>query len=175
MIAFHVAAFERPETISAAAIAEGIAEIARLPQNVKDTVARLSEEQLAAKTLPGVWSVIQVIHHMADSHMNAFIRCKLAMTENSPVIKPYEEGDWARLADAKDAPVQFSIDLLTALHARWALLLGSLRNGDWKRAYFHPDQKRNVPLEEVVLLYAWHGRNHLAHIHALMAARGWIQ
>lgn len=175
MITFPVAPFERPQTITGSAIAESIAEIAAMPQNLKETAASLTAERLATKTLPGVWTVTQVIHHMADSHMNAFIRCKLALTEQEPVIKPYEEGEWSKLADADAlAPAQLSIDLLTALHARWSKLLHSLTANDWKRTYFHPEQKRTVLLEEVVCLYAWHGRNHLGHIHALMAARGWL-
>lgn len=168
--------FIAPAGISRPDVESAIQQIASFPEHLRETLQTLKPEQLETKTLPGVWNVAQVVHHVADSHMNAFVRCKLALTEDAPAIKPYEEGDWAKLADSgAGADVQLSAQLLQALHVRWSLLWRSLRDADWKRVYFHPGQNRKVPLDEMVLHYAWHGRNHLAHIHQLMQAKSWIQ
>ncbi|MCE9597173.1 MAG: putative metal-dependent hydrolase [Spirochaetia bacterium] len=170
----RVQPYVRSLEISQAMIEAGVAAIERFPEELAQTLSRLNAEQIATKTLPGKWTVSQVVHHTADSHMNAFIRCKLALTEDVPTIKPYEEADWAQRVDAgTETPARLSLELLTALHGRWTKLLKSLQPDEWKRGYFHPGEKREFLLEEVVCLYAWHGRNHLAHIHELMQAKGW--
>ncbi|MBL8022573.1 MAG: putative metal-dependent hydrolase [Leptospirales bacterium] len=171
----HVQSYSRPGEVSQEMLVKAIAEIESLPGELTETLSKLNAEQLATPTLPGKWTVSQVVHHIADSHMNAFIRCKLALTEDKPTIKPYEEAEWARKIDAGTAiPARVSAELLTALHARWCLLLKSLSPEEWRRAYFHPEARREFLMEEVACLYAWHGRNHLAHIHELMKAKGWI-
>lgn len=152
-----------------------IREIEEFPGLLKSTLSRLDESQMREKTLPGNWTVAQVVHHIADSHMNAFIRLKLALTEQTPSIKPYDEAAWALLPDADHrTAVALSVAILEGLHARWASLLYSLDDSAWQRAYFHPEQKKEVKLSEYAASYAWHGKNHLAHIHELMTARGWI-
>lgn len=172
---YQVAPYNRPADLTPEMITAAVVEIERFPADLRETLNYLSSEQLATKTLPGNWTVAQVVHHTADSHMNAFIRCKLALTEDQPTIKPYEEAEWARMADAgSETSAQLSLDLLTALHARWVRLLRSLKPADWKRGYFHPGSGRVFQMEEVVYLYAWHGRNHLAHIHQLMKAKEWV-
>jgi len=155
------------------AIASCIQEIESLPGDVKNTVLRLSEEQLNTKTMPGVWSVRQVIHHTVDSHINAFTRFKLALTEESPVIKPYDEGKWAQLPDSLNAPVELSVALLEALHKRWVFLLRAMNAEDFSRAFHHPDSGKNIPLWQAVSIYAWHGRHHLAHVKLLLEKKGW--
>lgn len=172
---YQVQRYSRPAEISQATVSAAIAEIESLPADLMETLGKLNAEQLATRTLPGNWTVSQVVHHTADSHMNAFVRCKLALTEDRPTIKPYEEGEWALRADAgTEIPARVSAELLTALHARWCVLLRSLSPEEWQRGYFHPGEGRVFILNEVACLYAWHGRNHLAHIHELMKAKGWI-
>lgn len=169
-----VAPFTWPAEVTVPGIKACIAEIEEFPSLLASTVNGLSTAQLAEKTLPGVWTVAQVIHHVADSHMNAFIRCKLALTEDTPTIKPYEESEWAKFPDADTrTETSVSVSLLGALHKRWGAVLRSIEGEVWGRAYFHPGEKRNFTLGEVAHLYAWHGRNHLAHIHELMQAIGW--
>ena len=106
--------------------------------------------------------------------MNAYVRCKLALTEQSPTIKPYDEAAWAKLGDVGVVPIEVSLSLLDALHARWVALLRSLPDADFERSYIHPEHQRPVPLREVAALYAWHGRHHTAHISSLRERRGWV-
>ncbi|HEV2641749.1 MAG TPA: putative metal-dependent hydrolase, partial [Candidatus Elarobacter sp.] len=137
-----------------------IADIAALPSRLRAAVAGLSDEQLATPYRDGGWTVHQLVHHVADSHMNAYVRFKLALTEDEPVIKPYDEAVWANLTDTKVLPIQVSLDLLDALHTRWVALLRGMSDADFARAYFHPESKRAVPLREALGLYAWHGKHH---------------
>ena len=120
----------------------------------------------------GGWTVRQVIHHVPDSHMNAFIRFKLALTEHEPTIKPYDEAAWALLADVKETPVEVSLALLEALHDRWVRLLQSMSDADFKKQFRHPDMGV-MPLEKNLALYAWHGKHHVAHITALRERMQW--
>jgi hypothetical protein len=117
--------------------------------------------------------VRQVVHHLPDSHINAYTRMKLALTEQTPVIKPYQEARWAELPDGREAPIELSLNLLESLHHRWVLLLRRLSPADLRRQYVHPEQGRPVQLEEVLALYAWHGRHHVAHITSLRRRMGW--
>jgi len=148
-----------------------IAAIAETPERLKAAIARLNEAQLDTPYRPGGWAVRQVVHHLPDSHMNAFVRFKLALTEDSPTIKVYDEARWAELADAK-APVEPSLLLLENLHKRWISLLNSLTVTDWQRKFHHPE-RGTVTLENNLQLYAWHGRHHIAHITALRERNNW--
>ncbi len=147
-------------------------EITQLPSRLRSAVAGLTEEQLDTPYREGGWTVRQVVHHVADSHMHAVARFRFALTESEPTIKPYDEGAWAMLADAAGEAVEPSLGLLDGLHTRWTMLLQSLTPEQWMRAYLHPENGR-TPLEEAVLLYAWHSRHHVAHVTQLRAARGW--
>jgi hypothetical protein len=138
---------------------------------LKAAIARLNEPQLDTPYRPGGWTVRQVVHHLPDSHMNAFVRFKLALTEEEPTIKGYDEARWAQLADAK-APTDPSLLLLENLHKRWILLLDSLTPSDWQRKFRHPERGA-VTLENNLQLYAWHGRHHVAHITALRERNNW--
>ncbi len=132
----------------------------------------LNEEQLNTPYRDGGWTVRQVVHHLADSHMNAYVRFKLALTENEPTIKPYDEAAWAETADVRESPIEVSLALLENLHARWVALLQSMSEADFARQFRHP-QLGAVPLEKNLALYAWHGRHHVAHIASLRERRQW--
>jgi len=149
-----------------------IDEIAKAPANLRAAVKGLSNEQLDTPYRPGGWTVRQVIHHVPDSHMNSYVRFKLALTEDDPTIKPYAEDRWAELADSKATPIEVSLTLLESLHDRWVRLLRSLTAGDWQRSFRHPDLG-GVTLERALALYAWHGRHHVTHITALCDREGW--
>lgn len=149
-----------------------VAGIRELPQSLRSVVAPLTDQQLETPYRPGGWTVRQLVHHVADSHMNAYTRVRLALTEDSPTIFSYQENRWAELEDARVEPVSTSLDLLSALHVRWVRLFSSLAEQDWKRSYLHPE---NGPqsVEQAAILYDWHGRHHIAHVTQLSARMGW--
>jgi hypothetical protein len=149
-------------------------ELVKFPEEVKSIILNFGENHLFTKTLPGVWNVSQVIHHLADSHMNAFIRTKLALTENVPTIKPYMEEKWAELADGNNSSVIHSIKILEGVHNRWYSLLISLDETDIRKEYFHPESQKKIQVAEIVPLYVWHGRHHLGHIELLKRDKGWV-
>lgn len=149
-----------------------IGTIAAAPAALRAAVDGLSDGQLETPYRPGGWTVRQVVHHVPDSHMNAYVRFKLAVTEEAPTIKPYDEAAWARLADVKAVPVATSLALLGALHERWVALLVSLDDAAWARTFVHPELGV-VPLEKNLALYAWHGRHHVAHVTSLRERMGW--
>jgi uncharacterized damage-inducible protein DinB len=149
-----------------------IDEIAEAPAKLRAVVSGLSDEQIDTPYRPGGWTVRQVVHHLADSHLNSYVRFKLALTEEEPTIKTYHEDKWAELYDARSAPIEMSLALLESLHERWGLLLKSLTAPDWVRAFRHPDLG-TVSLGKNVGLYAWHGKHHVAHIASLRGRMGW--
>ena len=140
-----------------------VGEIAALPAQLREAVRGLTDAQYETPYRPGGWTVRQVVHHLADSHMQSYGRFKMALTEDEPVIKTYEEGRWAELADTRLTPPETSLVLLEALHRRWVALLRSLTEEDWRRSFRHPELGL-VGLEKAAELYAWHGKHHLAHI-----------
>jgi hypothetical protein len=151
-----------------------IEEIAATPANLRAVVAGLSSHQLDTPYRDGGWTVRQVVHHLPDSHLNAYTRIKLALTEDVPVIKPYEEARWAELPDGRAAPIELSLNLLESLHHRWVLLLRQLTPADFRRRFMHPEHGRPIELQETLALYAWHGRHHVAHIASLRRRMAWI-
>jgi uncharacterized damage-inducible protein DinB len=146
--------------------------IAEAPAQLTAAVAGLSPQQMDTPYRPGGWTVRQVVHHVPDSHMNAYVRFKLALTEDEPTIKPYNEALWADLADSKNTSTEVSLALLENLHYRWVQLLWSLGPADWTRKLRHPEMG-TLTLDDVLTLYAWHGRHHVAHITALRERSGW--
>jgi hypothetical protein len=152
--------------------AEAIAQIAETPKRMRDAVSGLSGGQLDTPYRPEGWTVRQVAHHVPDSHMNAYVRLKLALTENEPTIKPYEEGLWAELPDSRQTPVEVSLSLLEFLHLRWDMLLRSLQAEDFARGLRHP-ALGIMTVDNLVHMYAWHGRHHVAHITSLRQREGW--
>jgi len=170
---YPIGRFRYDGDLSREAIDRSIHAIASLPTLFREAVTGLNAAQLNTPYRDGGWTVAQVVHHVPDSHMNAYMRCKLALTEDTPTIKPYDEAAVARLGDIAIVPVGVSLDLLDKLHERFVALLRSMTDDDFKRCYVHPEQNRTVPLHEVAGLYAWHGRHHTAHITALRERRGW--
>lgn len=144
--------------------------IGTLPADLRAAVLGLSGAQLDTPYREGGWTVRQVVHHVADSHLNAYVRTKLALTEENPAIKPYEEALWAGLPDAR-LPVEVSLTLVGALHERWTALLGDVT--DWTLPWTHPGQGRTYTLDTLLAMYAWHGRHHVAHVTGLRSRRGW--
>jgi len=148
-----------------------IDEVAAAPASFRRAVAGLNDQQLDTPYRPGGWTVRQVAHHVPDSHMNAYMRFKWGLTENSPAIKTYEEKDWAQTPEVR-APIAFSLDLLTSLHERWVTLLRGMRPADFARKIKHPDLGE-PSLDTMLALYAWHGRHHTAHVSSLRERMGW--
>lgn len=156
--------FSKPATVTNQQIKDWIKEIEELPGQVKQAVEGLTPEQLSLHYRPGGWSILQVVHHIADSHMNSFIRFKLTLTEDRPTIKPYFQEKWSELPDGNEADVNFSLQLLEALHKRWAVMLKNMSPEQFKLTYRHPERHDTQTLENNLCLYAWHGRHHLAQI-----------
>src|ERR1700733_9725933 len=147
-------------------------DIGRAPADLRAAVNGLSQQQLDTPYRPDGWTVRQVVHHVPDSHLNAYVRFKLALTEEEPTIKPYAEDRWARLSDTQATPVEVSLTMLDSLHDRWGRLLRSLKPEEWKRSFRHPELGL-VSLEKNLALYDWHGRHHVAHITSLRQRNSW--
>ena len=169
---YPIGKFHWPETVSAEDRLRHIEAIACAPARLRDAVAGLSAEQLDTPYREGGWTVRQVAHHVPDSHMNSFIRFKLALTEAEPVVKPYDEAAWAQLGDVAATPVETSLRLLECLHERWIFLFGGMSEADWKKQFRHPEMGP-ISLERNLALYAWHGEHHVGHIQALRRRHGW--
>ncbi|NML64993.1 putative metal-dependent hydrolase [Hymenobacter sp. RP-2-7] len=145
-------------------------QLADLPAQLAAAAQRLGPESLAYPYRPGGWTGHQVIHHVADSHLNAYCRFRLALTEDNPTIKPYDEAAWAALPDVATEPVAVSLALLASLHQRWVALLDHLPSTDWQRTFYHPGNRQTTTLDQALATYAWHGRHHLAHLGLLAGA-----
>ncbi len=168
---YPVGKFERQTSYSQTQILEMIDVLERLPAQMRAAVSGLTDAQLETPYRPDGWTLRQVVHHVPDSHMNSFVRFKLALTEENPTIKPYNEAAWALLSDSS-LPVEVSLDLLEALHGRWVILLRSIKPENWKRTMNHP-ANGSMTLEYALALYAWHSRHHLAHITVTRGRMGW--
>lgn len=151
-----------------------IRDIKFLPNDIEIAIQSLDEAQLDTPYREGGWTVKQLVHHIADSHMNAFMRFKLALTEDNPTIKPYEEDSWVRLADVSEVPVNVSVTLLHALHRRWTVLCESISAADWmNKSVYHPEKKVDMSLWMLLGIYSWHSKHHTAHITNLKEQKGW--
>jgi hypothetical protein len=155
------------EALSKAERAAYIRQLADLPAQLTAAARRVGGIRLQEPYRPGGWNGRQVIHHLADSHVNSYTRFKLALTENNPTIRPYEEQAWAELPDVEATPITVSLALLEALHTRWTNLLVHLGEEQWQRTFYHPGSKLIFTLDQALVLYAWHGRHHLAHVESL--------
>jgi hypothetical protein len=169
---YPVGRYTPPEPIIAAHRPDWIEQIGHAPAALRDAVRGLSDAQLDTPYRPGGWTVRQVVHHLPDSHLNAYIRFKLALTEDEPTIKPYDEARWAVLEDGRNGPPDASLAMLDGLHARWVRLLRSLGARDFARTFNHPEHGK-LTLDWVLGMYAWHGRHHVAHITFLREREGW--
>jgi len=152
--------------------AAAIADIAALPRKIRDAVAGLDDRQLDTPYRADGWTVRQVVHHVADSHMNALIRLKLALTEDGPTIKPYDENSWATLADVR-LPIDVSLGLIEGVHRRWDALNAALKDDDYGRLWTHPEHGKTFTIDWLLQNYGWHSRHHVAHITALRARQNW--
>lgn len=150
-----------------------LADLKFLPSMLEKAVLNLDEAHLNTAYRDGGWTLKQVVHHIADSHINAYCRFKLGLTEDNPTIKPYEEKLWAEMQDTQNLPVNISLTLLHALHARWVEILKDLNEQEWHRTIFHPEQKKEISLWFLLGMYAWHSRHHTAHINSLKERMGW--
>ncbi|MCC6384475.1 MAG: putative metal-dependent hydrolase [Bacteroidia bacterium] len=170
---YPIGKFEKPDPILKSHVKSWRIEIEKLPRQLKATVSTLDKQQLNTPYREGGWTVRQVVHHLADSHINAFCRIKLALTEENPTIKPYNDDTWAKLADTTEPDIKFSLKILEGLHKRWVFLVKALEKKDYKRTYFHPGSGEYKSIGETIGFFAWHGRHHLAHIQKLKERNNW--
>ncbi len=169
---YPIGKFASKEFHTPAEIQENINRIERLPGRLADAVKGMSASQLDTPYREGGWTVRQVVHHVADSHMNAYIRTKWILTEESPLIKAYFEKLWAETPETKSEPI-ISINFLAALHTKWVILLKAINQDQLKRDFIHPDTKKSIALHNLIAMYAWHGDHHLAHITGLKVRMNW--
>lgn len=169
---YPIGPFATKDAITQADREGWIAVLAEAPEHLRAALSGLSREQLDTPYRAGGWTVRGLAHHLPDSHMNSYIRCKWALTEDAPVIKPYFEERWAELPDTRDTPVEVSLDLLAALHGRWVVLLRAMSERDFARTFTHPESGVQT-LQESLAYYAWHARHHTAQITALRRRSGW--
>ena len=170
---FPIGRFSANPPYTPAQIAANLQRIEQAPERLRAAVRGLDPAQLDTPYRSGGWTVRQVVHHLPDSHLNCYVRFRLALTEDEPTIRPYLEARWAELPDAKIGPVELSLELLTAVHRRWAALLRSLRPEQWQRRFFHPEAVQHYRLDTALALYAWHGEHHTAHVTSLRERAGW--
>ena len=168
---YPIGKFDWSTKVAAAMRPPLIADLAAAPARFREAVRGLSEQQLDTPYRPGGWTVRQVVHHVPDSHMNSFIRFRLALTEDEPVIKPYDQTKWADLPDSRTAPVEVSLQLLESLHGRWVTMMKAMSDADFARTFRHPEIG-DVRLDTALAGYAWHGKHHAAHIAGLRERMG---
>ncbi|NMM47937.1 YfiT family bacillithiol transferase [Marinigracilibium pacificum] len=161
---YPIGKYSKPESITSSILNSWIDDIESFPDQLHNLVEDLTEEQLNWRYRPGGWTIKQVVHHCADSHINSIIRFKLALTEDSPIIRPYFEDLWAETADATSDNIYYSLKILDGLHKKWVVLLRSLSEEQMERVYFHPEHNKHFTIRETVGTYSWHSRHHLAHI-----------
>ena len=170
---YPIGRFRRPESPTPLQAAAWIDEIAALPAELRAAVDGLTDAQLDTPYRDGGWTVRQVVHHVADSHLNAYCRIRIAVTEPGPTIRPYDEKAWAELPDASSGPVDVSLALVEALHTRWAMLARALSPEQLGLVYHHPEHAKPMVVDATLAMYAWHGKHHVAHITSLRERKGW--
>ena len=161
---YPIGNFEKPESITRDMQQNFISTISSFPSQLQQKLKGLSKDQLDTVYRPGGWTIRQVVNHCADSHMNGFVRLKLTLTEDNPVIKPYLEAHWAELEDSKNFPIEPALKILEGIHERWSSLLRSLSDDQWQRTFIHPEQNDKISLAESTCVYAWHCNHHLGHV-----------
>ena len=170
---FPVGKFVRPDSLSPDQRKTAFRTLAELPMKLRAAINGLTDKQLDTPYRPDGWMVRQVVHHLGDSHMNALVRLKLGLTEETPTIKPYDEAKWAELDDSRSKLVEESMQLLSGVHARWVFLLERMKPEQFSRKINHPEWKEPMTLDTLLALYAWHSRHHVAHITELRKREGW--
>lgn len=161
---YPIGEYQHPSSVDSVQIDKWISSLEELPQELIEVTSKLNDAQLDIAYRPGGWTVRQVVHHLADSHVNAYTRVKLTLTEDNPIIRPYDEGRWAELTDAKNGDISMSIEIIKAIHHRLVITLRGLRQEDFERRYTHPTGNQQLNLSYLAGSYAWHGKHHLAHI-----------
>lgn len=170
---FPIGKFEKPTTITKDDLLNWISEISTFPSRLKNEVNHLTNEQLNTQYRPEGWTIRQVVHHCADSHMNSLIRLKLTLTEEKPTVKPYYEERWAELADSKNMPIEPSLKVIEGIHERWTVLLNNLSESDYSKIFIHPEHGKAFRIDENMGIYAWHCNHHLAHITETKKRNNW--
>jgi hypothetical protein len=170
---YPIGKYEKPLVISKEILREWILDISTFPLRLSNEVTHLTAAQLDTRYRPDGWTIRQVIHHCADSHMNSLIRLKLALTEDQPTIKPYYEERWAELSDSKSMPIESSLKMIQGIHERWTYLLKDLNDQQLSRSFIHPEHSRTIRIDENIGLYAWHCNHHLAHITETKKLNNW--
>lgn len=170
---YPIGRFPWPNDASTDEIANALEIIRVAPEKFQKTIEPLSPVQLDTTYRPEGWTVRQVVHHVADSHMNGYFRFKLALTEDSPTIKPYDQTRWAMLRDSLSLEPAVSLALITNIHIRWVLIMENMSPSDWDRIFIHPEHNRRMSLKQTALMYSWHSQHHLAHITSLAERMGW--
>jgi hypothetical protein len=171
-LSYPIGRFESPESVTPEMRPPLIGELEAAPAQFRAAVQGLTAQQLDTPYRPGGWTVRQVVHHLADSHLNSYVRFRLALTEDGPTIKPYDQSKWAELLDARTGPVETSLQLIDSLHQRWVVLLRSMSDADFARTFLHPE-RGIMRLDTNLAMYAWHCRHHAAHITGLRQRMGW--
>ena len=169
---YPIGPFKRPDSLSAGERREAIDDIAATPAKLRAAVSGLSETQLETPYRPEGWTVRQVVHHVPESHLNAYTRFKLALTEDVPTIKPYDENGWSKTGDVRITPIETSLVLLESLHDRWVRLLGTITDAEFDRKLNHPENGM-MNLHQLLAMYSWHGKHHVAQITSLKERSGW--
>jgi hypothetical protein len=169
---YPIGRYEPPAELNREARSLFIGQIADTPERLRAAVAGLTSRQLDAPYREGGWTVCQVVHHLADAHLNGYVRFKLALTEDEPTIRTYDQIRWAELGDARGVPIEPSLALLTGLHARWVAAIGTVEQEGFARRLHHPERGL-MTVDDLLALYAWHGRHHVAHITSLRHRKGW--
>ncbi|QKZ13458.1 YfiT family bacillithiol transferase [Spirosoma sp. KUDC1026] len=170
---YPIGQFDYGKTVEPDETRQALEAIAALPHKLTALVGKWGDDQLDTPYRPEGWTARQLVHHVADSHINAYVRTKLMLTEDNPTIKPYEEGEWAKLPDST-LDVATSLVILSNLHARWVTILASLTNEQLRRTYYHPGMQKTFLVSEVMNLYAWHGEHHYQHVYRLAERSGWL-
>jgi len=171
---YPIGHFTHGQTYTAEQTQEHLAALAIFPHNLTELVGKWGDDRLNTPYRPGGWTVRQTVHHLADSHMNAYIRTKLAISQENPTVSPYDEAVWAEMRDSK-LSISPSLVILSNLHQRWVTVLEALSETQWQRTYFHPGYQRQYSLSGVAALYAWHGEHHYQHIYRLAQREGWLR
>lgn len=170
---FPIGKFNLEKEIQERSLSNWIDDIVILPKSLRAAISGLTDDQLNTTYREGGWTLRQVVHHIGDSHMNAIIRIKLALTEENPTIKPYKEQKWAELGDYESSPIDVSLNLIEAIHKKWAYLLWNLEEDDINRTFHHPEMNKDISIHDAVAMYAWHGNHHLAHITKTIQKHNW--